>query len=445
MDREKMTALMRWKEDPGRKPLIIRGARQVGKTWLMRAFGEIAFEDTAYFNFDENKDLAHIFADNISPDYLIEQLEIVSRKKIHLEKTLLIFDEIQEAPRALTSLKYFNENAPGYPIIAAGSLLGIALHPGTSFPVGKVSFLDLFPVTFSEFLRATGKDHLYKVISSQDHLKSGLLKTELGDSLKKYFLIGGMPKAVDDYINNRDFERVYQVQDEIISAYDQDISKHAPQNHVPRIRHLWESIPPQLAKERKKFFYSQIRDGARSKDYELALMWLSDCGLIHRVNRLSSIEYPIKAYEDARAFKVYLCDVGLLSRLSGLTADVLLQGGGIYNEFKGALSEQYVCQELTAAGWVPFYWSNERGQAEVDFVVQSGADILPIEVKSGINLKAKSLKTYMEKYRPKTAIRTSPADMKISAVNYEDGTEAELIDLPLYGFSEELARRFERK
>ncbi|MDR2610687.1 MAG: DUF4143 domain-containing protein [Clostridiales Family XIII bacterium] len=438
MRRNAIEKLKEWKDGKSRKPLIIRGARQVGKTWLMQAFGEECYHDVITLNFDRDERLKEVFSSDISPGRLLADIEILSGKKINSGNTLLIFDEIQAVPRALTSLKYFNEEAPDIPIVAAGSLLGVALHAGTSFPVGKVSFLDLYPLSFAEFMDATGRLNLLEIALSEDKSERRLFKDRLLGCVKEYTLIGGMPKVVADYAENHDFDRAGDIQDEILSAYDQDISKHAPLSQVPRIRSVMESIPQQLSKENKKFFYGQIKSGARGKDYELALLWLSDCGLIHRVNRLNDITYPIKAYENPDAFKIYLCDVGLLSKMAGLDAGILLHGDGIFDEFKGALAEQYVLQELVANGDSPFYWSNVRGQSEVDFIIQRGADIIPIEVKSGINLKSKSLKFYMDRFRPRRAVRASAADHKVNPVEYADGCVAELIDAPLYAFLPEL-------
>jgi predicted AAA+ superfamily ATPase len=404
----------------------------------MQAFGEKYYRDVITLNFDRDERLKEMFSADISPQHLINGIEILSGKKVNPESTLLVFDEVQAVPRALTSLKYFNEEAPDIPIVAAGSLLGVALHEGTSFPVGKVSFLDLYPMSFAEFMDATGRAGMLEAALSGDKAERRLFKDRLLGCVKEYIIVGGMPKPVADYVENHDFGRVRDIQGEILSAYDQDISKHAPLQQIPRIRSVLESVPGQLSKENKKFFYGQIKRGARGKDYELALLWLSDCGLIHRVNRLGDIIYPVKAYEHPDAFKMYLCDIGLLSRMAGLDAEVLLHGDGIFDEFKGALAEQYVLQELIANGWAPFYWSNERGRSEVDFIVQNGTDIIPIEVKSGINLKSKSLKFYMDKFKPRKAVRASAADYKLNTVGYADGSVAELIDAPLYAFLQEL-------
>ena len=437
MDRTALEKLKGWKAATDKKPLIIRGARQVGKTWLMETFGRTCYRDAVTFNFDKDARLKNVFSGSISPEKLLPQLEIIVGRKIDPKETLLIFDEVQEVPRALTSLKYFNEETPEIQIVAAGSLLGVALHHGTSFPVGKVSFLDLYPLTFMEFLAATNRDNLLEAIYLDEMRRLPVFKSELLVCLKEYFLVGGMPRAVLEFAENRDYTAVAVIQDEILAAYDQDISKHAPPIQVPRIRGVLASIPVQLSKENKKFFYGHIKHGARGKNYELALLWLSDTGLIHRVCRLSDSTYPIKAYRDFDAFKIYMNDIGLLSRSVGLRPEALLSDG-IFDEFKGALTEQYVLQELIANGREPFYWSNERGRADVDFIIQAANDILPIEVKSGINLKAKSLKFYIDKYRPKKAIRTSLADYKVNEISFETGSKTLLIDVPLYGFLQEL-------
>jgi predicted AAA+ superfamily ATPase len=357
-------------------------------------------------------------------------------KKIDARDTLLIFDEVHEVPRALTSLKYFCENAPEYHIVAAGSLLGIALHEGTSFPVGKVEFLDMYPLTFREFLIALGKETFVQPIDDGDFSILRDLKQSYEDMLKQYFIIGGMPEVVADFIKNGDYNSVRKLQQEILSAYDQDISKHAPANQVPRIRALYASVPKQLAKEHKKFVYSHIKKGARSREYEMALLWLSDCGLIHKVNK-SECLYPLKSFEDPSAFKIYHSDVGLLSAMSGLDSHMLISGSDIFDAAKGAITEQYVLQELIATtAYSPNYWSNSSGNSEVDFVVQDNSAILPIEVKSGINLQAKSLKVFMQKHKTKIAVRTSLADYKISEVSYENSDKTGcVIDIPLYGIA----------
>lgn len=416
--------LKKWKARENRKPLIIRGARQVGKTWLMKEFGASSYEQTVYINFDSNTQMQRLFDGDLDVQRIIIGLELYIGYKIDPEKMLLVFDEIQEVPKALTSLKYFNENAPQYQIVCAGSLLGIALHDGTSFPVGKVEFLDLYPLSFYEFLTALGKRRFVTLLKDQEYSTASNFRQVYIDSLKQYYYIGGMPEVVQAFVDNKDFNEARTIQQRILSAYEQDFSKHAPNEAVPRIRMIWNSIPSQLAKENKKFIYGLIKEGARAKDYELALLWLSDCGLVHKVNRVAVPNLPLKAYEDLRAFKLFFVDIGLLSCLAGLRQNVLLDGNELFKEFKGALTEQYVLQELkTRKGIQCYYWTAERGTAEVDFVVDDGADVFPIEVKAEINLQAKSLKVFHEKYRPAKSIRTSMAD-------YKD--EGWLINLPLW-------------
>lgn len=416
--------LKKWKARKNRKPLIIRGARQVGKTWLMKEFGASSYEQTVYINFDSNTQMQRLFDGDLDVQRIIIGLELYIGYKIDPEKMLLVFDEIQEVPKALTSLKYFNENAPQYQIVCAGSLLGIALHDGTSFPVGKVEFLDLYPLSFYEFLTALGKGRFVSLLKDQEYSTASNFRQVYIDSLKQYYYIGGMPEVVQAFVDNKDFNEARTIQQRILSAYEQDFSKHAPNDAVPRIRMIWNSIPSQLAKENKKFIYGLIKEGARAKDYELALLWLSDCGLVHKVNRVTVPNLPLKAYEDLRAFKLFFVDIGLLSCLAGLRQNVLLDGNELFKEFKGALTEQYVLQELkTRKGIQCYYWTAERGTAEVDFVVDDGADVFPIEVKAEINLQAKSLKVFHEKYRPAKSIRTSMAD-------YKD--EGWLINLPLW-------------
>lgn len=416
--------LKKWKARENRKPLIIRGARQVGKTWLMKEFGASSYEQTVYISFDSNTQMQRLFDGDLDVQRIIIGLELYIGYKIDPEKMLLVFDEIQEVPKALTSLKYFNENAPQYQIVCAGSLLGIALHDGTSFPVGKVEFLDLYPLSFYEFLTALGKGRFVSLLKDQEYSTASNFRQVYIDSLKQYYYIGGMPEVVQAFVDNKDFNEARTIQQRILSAYEQDFSKHAPNEAVPRIRMIWNSIPSQLAKENKKFIYGLIKEGARAKDYELALLWLSDCGLVHKVNRVTVPNLPLKAYEDLRAFKLFFVDIGLLSCLAGLRQNVLLDGNELFKEFKGALTEQYVLQELkTRKGIQCYYWTAERGTAEVDFVVDDGADVFPIEVKAEINLQAKSLKVFHEKYRPAKSIRTSMAD-------YKD--EGWLINLPLW-------------
>ncbi len=418
--------LYKWKKSKYRKPLIIKGARQVGKTWLMKEFGQNAYTDTVYVNFDSNSKMSELFSADLQPERIIMGLELYSGKKIDSDNTLIIFDEVQEVPRALTSLKYFCENAPQYHIVCAGSLLGIALHKGTSFPVGKVDFLELYPMSFKEYLTATGNERFAKLLESLDFSMIASFKQTYIDALKQYYFIGGMPEAVLHFSENKDFNEVREIQRRIIDAYEQDFSKHAPNEIVPKIRMIWNSIPSQLAKENKKFIYGLVREGARAKDYETAIMWLSDCGLVHKIGRITAPNLPLKAYEDLKAFKLFLADVGLLGCMTGLRQTVLLDGNDLFKEFKGALTEQYVMQQIIS-NFNTYYYTNDRGSCEIDFVVDNGEIVVPVEVKAEINLKAKSLKTYSEKYDPQISVRTSMADYK---------KEERLINIPLYAISE---------
>lgn len=416
--------LYKWKNSKRRKPLIIEGARQVGKTWLMKEFGKQAYADTVYINFDSNSRMADLFSADLDTDRLIMGLELYAGRKINPENTLLIFDEVQEVPRALASLKYFYENAPQYHIVCAGSLLGIALHQGTSFPVGKVDFLKLYPLSFSEFLMATGNERFAELLKNQDYEMITSFKQTYIDALKHYYFVGGMPEAVQSFAESKDFNEVRAIQKRILAAYEQDFSKHAPNEIVPKIRMLWNSIPSQLARENKKFIYGLVREGGRAREYETAIMWLSDCGLVHKVSRVNAAGIPLKAYEDLKAFKLFIVDVGLLGCMTGLRQRTLLDGENLFVEFKGALTEQYVCQQLkTIEDLGVYYYTNDRGSCEIDFVVDTGEQIVPIEVKAETNLRAKSLKTYRERFEPELSVRTSMADYK---------KEDWLLNLPLY-------------
>ena len=428
MYRIAMEKLYRWKVSRRRKPLIIQGARQVGKTWLMKEFGRAAYRDMVYINFDSNSRMAELFASDLNTDRLIMGIELYAGKKIDPDSTLLIFDEVQEVPRALSSLKYFYENAPQYHIICAGSLLGIALHEGTSFPVGKVDFLELYPLSFREFLMAVTGIQFAKLLDSQDYKMITSFKQTYIEALKQYYFIGGMPEAVKNFTEERDFYEVREVQKRILAAYEQDFSKHAPLEIVPKIRMVWNSIPSQLAKENKKFLYGLVREGGRAKEYETAIMWLCDCGLVYKIERVKGGGIPLKAYVDQKAFKLFVVDVGLLGCMTGLSPKILLDGKDLFKEFKGALTEQYVCQQLkTLENLSIYYYTNDRGSCEVDFVVDTGERTVPVEVKAEVNLKAKSLKTYYEKYQPEISIRTSMADYR---------PEEWLMNLPLYAIEE---------
>lgn len=428
MYRIALEKLYKWKKSKRRKPLIIEGARQVGKTWLMKEFGSQAYTDTVYINFDSNARMAELFSSDLNTERLIMGIELYAGKKIVPEQTLLIFDEVQEVPRALSSLKYFYENAPQYHIICAGSLLGIALHEGTSFPVGKVDFLNLFPLSFREFLTATAGEQFAELLDKQDYQMIAAFRQTYIDALKQYYFVGGMPEAVQSFAEDKDFNEVREIQKRILTAYEQDFSKHAPIEIVPKIRMIWNSIPSQLAKENKKFIYGLIREGARAKEYEAAMLWICDCGLVHKVSRVNGTGIPLKAYEDPKAFKLFVVDVGLLGCMTGLRQGTLLDGNGLFAEFKGALTEQYVCQQLKTLDDIGiYYYTNDRGSCEVDFIVDNGEQIVPVEVKAEVNLKAKSLKSYCERFSPETAVRTAMTDYR---------QEDWLINLPLYAIEE---------
>ena len=413
MRRFALEKLKKWKDSESRKPLIIRGARQVGKTWLMKEFGRVCFENVAYVNFDSNVRMKGVFEGQIDIERIILAIEIETGVTIERENTLLIFDEIQEVPRALSSLKYFYENAPEYAIVAAGSLLGVAMHKKTSFPVGKVDFMDLYPLNFQEFLCALGEERYVDILQGQDTDMVNSFKDKYIDRLREYYYVGGMPEVVQTYVDTKNFKKVRELQKNLINYYQQDFSKHAEMNLVTRLNLVWNSIPMQLAKENKKYIYGQVREGARAKDFELAIQWLLDCGLIHKVQRINKPSLPLKAYMDLNAFKVFLLDIGLLIAMTDLDVKVILEGNKIFTEFKGALTEQYVLQQLISEnGVMPYYYSATNSQGEIDFVVQGKTSVSPNEVKAEENLRAKSLKAFCDKYSPKFAVRTSMSDYR---------------------------------
>lgn len=424
MYREKIEKLKVWKNSKNRKPLIIRGARQVGKTWLMEEFGKNFYEKYAYINFDDNSRMEILFGEEFDIDRIIQGLKIESGVNIEPENTLIIFDEIQETPKALKALKYFQENANQYHIVAAGSLLGVAMHQGTSFPVGKVDFMDLMPLSFFEFIKALGEEELLKVLENNDLDMANVFRTKFKEYLKIYYYVGGMPEVVNSYIQEKNLVEVRNIQKTLLKDYEQDFSKHAPNNIVPRIRQLWNNIPTQLAKENKKFIYGLIKEGARAREYEIALSWLIDCGLVYQVNRVNNCKIPLSAYQDFNAFKLYLLDVGLLAAMADLDSKTILEGNEIFEEFKGSLTEQYVlCQLKECTELNVFYWSSEKGISEIDFITQIGRNNVPIEVKSNENLRAKSLKAFIDKYNTKINVRTSMS-------NYRK--EDKLTNIPLY-------------
>lgn len=435
MERFAMKQLEEWYNRKNRKPLILKGARQVGKTWLMKEFGRTHFKHTAYVNFDNNKNMANVFEGDYDIERILMAINIETGVKIHPKETLIIFDEIQENPKAIASLKYFCEEAPEYAVIAAGSLLGVAIHKGVSFPVGKVDTLELNPLSFREFLLAIGEVGLAKLLEEVNISLIESFRVKYIDWLKKYYFIGGMPEVVSSFVTERDFTEVRRIQKRIIEMYEADFSKHTTANKLPRIRMVWNSIPMQLAKENKKFFFGKIKEGARAKDFEIAIEWLLDCGLIKKVYNVSKPAMPLKAYTEFSAFKLYLLDVGLLAAMSELDAKSILDGNAVFVEFKGALTEQYVLQQLIAGTeYTPYYYSETKSEGEIDFLIQKGTDIVPIEVKAEENLKAKSLRVYCEKFKPQMAIRTSMS-------NYRE--QDWMVNVPLYVLDRYLERKNE--
>ncbi len=432
MYRAAIEDLYKWQKKPNRKPLIVDGARQVGKTWLIKEFGRQSYDDTIYINFDSNTRIAELFSEELDTRRIIMGLELYIGRKINPENSLIIFDEVQEAPRALASLKYFCEDSPEYHIICAGSLLGIALHRGTSFPVGKVDFLRLYPLSFKEFLLAAGRESFAELLEKRDYQMITSFRDVYIEMLRYYYYVGGMPEAVQAFVNNKDFSEVRSIQSRILLAYEQDFSKHAPYEIVPKIRMVWNSIPSQLAKENKKFIYGLVREGGRAKDYESAIMWLCDCGLVHKVSRVNSAGLPLLACEDIKAFKLYILDVGLLGCMTGLRQGTIINGNDLFVEFKGALTEQYVCQELKTIDELGmYYYTNDRGSCGIDFVLDTGEGVVPVEVKAETNLMAKSLRTYRDRFLPRLAVRTSMASFK-----REECDKGVLINMPLYAIAE---------
>ncbi|MBQ4520607.1 MAG: ATP-binding protein [Bacteroidaceae bacterium] len=396
MKRTAIAKLYDWKEKSGRKPLIIRGARQVGKTWLMKAFAEEAFSRYVYINFEDDEVAKHLFEKDFDIERIILSLQIITGQVID-EQTLILFDELQEAPRGVTSLKYFYEKAPQYPIIAAGSLLGISLHKNNSFPVGKVEFMDLYPLSFPEFLDAVGESQLHQVLQKKDWGILSLFHDKLKNRLRQYYYIGGMPEAVKSFVEHKDYAAVTEVHQAILDSYDQDFSKHAPLAEVPRLRMVWRSIVAQLSKENRKFIYGLIKEGARAKEFELAIEWLSDAGLVYKVTRTKKGLLPLSTYEDIGAFKLFMLDVGLMRTMAKIPMQALLEGDALFCDFKGVLTEQYVMQQLRGIPNVGIhYWSAENSRGELDFLVQQENLIHPIEVKAEENLQSKSLSTFVK-------------------------------------------------
>lgn len=424
MYRTAMDALLRWKEKINRKPLIIMGARQVGKTWLMKEFGKTHYEKTAYISFYNNKRMDDVFQADFDIKRILMNLNIESGVTITPGDTLIILDEIQDSPKVLESLKYFCEEAPQYHVVAAGSLLGVTIHEGVSYPVGKVDLLDLYPLNFREFLYAMDEQSLADALATKDYALIDNFSEKYLFWLKNYYYVGGMPAVVDEFRQNRDYAEVRQIQNDIVRQYEGDFGKHVDARTLPRIRLVWDSVPLQLAKENKKFFFGQIKKGARSSEYEIAIQWLVDCGLIYKVNRVNEPNMPLKAYKSMNAYKLFVLDVGLLGAMSELEAESILEGNDIFIEFKGALTEQYVLQQLISdTRYNPYYFGTEKATFEQDFLIQKGKDIVPIEVKAGENIRSQSLKAYCDKYKPNKAVR-------FSTLKYMD--QGWMENIPLY-------------
>lgn len=424
MQRDLYTQLLAWKNAGKRKPLILRGARQVGKTYLLKIFGQQEYANCIYINFEENPTFANFFKDDIKPIAILEKISIFTGQTIHPKKSLIIFDEIQESPEALNSLKYFQEHANAYHIVSAGSLLGIKLSSAKGFPVGKVNFLDLYPLNFFEFLAAIGKNKLASYLRqiAKFEIIAEPIHQELLVLLKKYMYIGGMPEAVHEYANSGNLLLIKNIHKEILAAYELDFAKHAPKEQIMKITEVWSSIPSQLTKENKKFIFSAIRKSARGRDYEEALQWLTDAGLIYKSYNIKVPKLPLTGYYDKQAFKVFMLDVGLLAAKSNIPASAVLDETGLFSEFNGAFTENYVAQTLSKLQQPLYYWTSV-GIAELDFVVEHDLKIYPLEVKSGFSRKKKSLLVYADKYKPKYLLRTSLMNLK------QDG---KICNIPLY-------------
>jgi uncharacterized protein len=434
MQRKIIKSLLEWKNSPDRKPLLLKGARQTGKTWLMKEFGKTAYKNTVYIDFFNNQQARNIFEGDLKPRRIIEELGFISGESVTPEETLIIFDEIQECNRALNSLKYFCDETPEYHIMAAGSFLGIALHDNESFPVGKTDNITLYPMTFSEFLAALNEQQLLATIEKHKPRFINLVKNDLSKYLKYYFYVGGMPEVVFAFTKEKNFNTVRSIQNKIISGYEDDFSKHIDIRLSEKVTRLWNSIPRQLARAAKKFIYNDIKTNAKSRDYRSSLFWLVKCGLAYEVNRIAMPHYPLASYAEPEYFKLYMLDIGLLSAMSGLDIGAFLERDpSVFDHFYGALAEQYVLGELKALSGIPlYYWAREgSAKAELDFIIQIGNKVIPIEVKAEKNLKAKSLKLFIDTYHPQTAIRFSMSDLGQS--NYSGCV---IYDIPLYMVSE---------
>lgn len=425
MYRKIVSKLEDWKKDKNRKPLILLGARQVGKTWMMKEFGKTSYDNVAYVNCDEEPLAKTMFEADYNISRILLVVQAITGIKVEPGKTLLIFDEIQEAPRGLHCLKYFCENAPEYHVMAAGSLLGVTLGHKESYPVGKVNMLRMHPMDFEEFLLAVGEKQLLDILKGHDWGLLEIMKPKYVNMLRQYYYVGGMPEVVRAYSENKDLKEVNDIQSEILESYRRDISKHASKTEVVRINQVFDSIPSQLAKKNKKFIYGAIKHGARAAQYELAIQWLIDAGIIHKVPRVSVLKMPLKAYEDISGFKLFMLDCGLLGRMAGAPASQVLASDNAFTEYKGAFTEQFVHQQLTANGISAYYWSNDKTTAEIDFVIQSEERVIPIEVKAEENVRAKSMSEYIRN-NPELNLK----GVRVSMKGYVDQNWME--NVPLY-------------
>jgi hypothetical protein len=423
MQRLAMNDLVAWKNRSRRKPLIVHGARQVGKTWLIREFGRTQFERTAYVSFYDNKPLFNVFEGSLNPRRLLDALSLEAGFSIDPATTLLVLDEVQACPRALMALKAFNEELSELAIVAAGSLLGVALHRDISFPVGKVSWLRMYPMTYAEFLRAVGDDGLADLLEQRDFETIDAFRERFVDRLRQYYFVGGMPEAVAAFADSGDYREARTIQEELLADYEHVFSKYAGAVEAERIRMVWRSSPSQLARENRKFLYAAVRPSGRAREFESAIRWLEDAGLVLRVPRVTKPGLPLSSYEDLGSFKLYLLDVGLLGAASGLQASTVLDGNRLFEEFKGSLTEQFVCQQLVAGGLVPWYWSADNSSGEVDFIFEHGGSVVPVEVKAAENLRARSLRAFCSKYGITGAVRLSMSPYR---------REEWLTNVPLY-------------
>ncbi len=426
MERNIFTCLIDWQHKTNRKPLVLNGARQVGKTYILKEFGRRQYKSIAYINCDNNDVVKEIFSQDYDIRRIILSLSAVTHVNIVPGDTLIILDEIQENQQALNSLKYFCENAPEYHIAVAGSLLGISLHNNTSFPVGKVDVMKMYPMTFDEFLAAIGETQILQILKSQDYAMINSLSGKLTDFLRQYYFTGGMPAVVNEYVENRSIGEVRNIQKQILFGYRRDFSKHAPAAQVPRINMVWDSIPSQLAKDNKKFIYGAMKKGSRASEFEMAIQWLIDAGIVYRINRITSPSLPLKFYEDFSAFKLFTLDVGLMGAMADTPPENILIGNAYFNEYKGAFTELFVLTQIMPQEVPTYYFSSNDSRVEIDFIVQKGTSVIPVEVKAEVNVRSKSLRTYIDKHPELKGLR-------LSMKPYQD--QGWMVNKPLYAIN----------